>query len=149
MKVVAPVAAESGLRLLTVLEGAAREFNRTLDIRLRFLDIGIDLVPVRPLHGQAEASDEVWGRRVRQVLERERPSLTLVLEGDPAARAAAAAAGELGVRTVAFVRSEDGEDAQALREANPETRVHLLGNLDGSDEGRRLIEILVAERAGS
>ena len=147
MKVVAPFGAESGLGLLEVLERSAREFNRTLDIRLRFLDIGIDLVPVRPLRGQNAASDEVWRRRVRQVLERERPSLAVVLEGDPAAGPAATEARSLGIRTVAFARREDSEDTMALREVD--ARVHILGDLEEADEGRRLIEILVAERAGS
>ena len=47
-----PAAGETARRVLALVEDAAREFNRTLDIRLRFLDIGIDLVPVRPLAGQ-------------------------------------------------------------------------------------------------
>jgi hypothetical protein len=148
VKVVAPATGDLGLGLLDLLSEAAREFNRTLDIRLRFLDIGVDLIPVRPLRGQSAGAPEAWSTRVGQVLDRERPRILLLTAGDPSALPAAREAGRRSVRTVVLVPgSEDGAIAE-IREACPDARAHDLGDTSSADEGRRLIEILVAERAG-
>jgi len=149
MKVLAPAAGEAGLAFVAALTAAAREFNRTLDIRLRFLDIGVDLIPLRPLHGQAEAPSEVWATRVRQFLVQEGPRLVVALAGDPAALAAAGEAEDRGVRAVVFVPGDAGDVAAEIAERCPAARRHDLGDIDEPEEGRRLIEILVAERAAT
>jgi len=147
MKILAPAAAEPGLALISTLEAAARDFNRTLDIRLRFLDIGVDLVPVRPLHGQPTAGAEAWTLRLGRVVAREVPRLIVVRAGDPAALPAALEGAGRGIPVVVFGDAPGAVDE--LRERCPAARVHALGDLADPEEGRRLIEILVAERAAS
>jgi len=147
MKVLAPAAGDGGLALVAALTAAAREFNRTLDIRLRFLDIGVDLIPLRPLHGQAGAPAQVWASRVRQFLLQEGPRLVVALAGDPAALSAALEAEERGIRAVVLVPRDEPDTAIEIAERCPAARRHELGDIDDPEEGRRLIEILVAERA--
>ncbi len=147
MKVLTAASDDGALRLLQTLGVAAREFNRTLDIRLRFLDIGIDLIPVRPLHGQRGAAPDLWVTRLEQVIERERPQLLVALAGDSAAEATIGRGRECGVHTVIFVPPGSGEGSTELRELGPSARFYDVVDVADPDEGRRLIEILVAERA--
>jgi hypothetical protein len=147
VKVLTAAAGEDALLLLTTLSGAAQEFNRTLDIRLRFLDIGIDLIPVRPLHGQRGAPAEIWVGRLGRMIARERPQIIVALAGDAAAEAAVREGGKNGVRTVIFVPQDARDASTELREWGPSARLHDIADLAEPDEGRRLIEILVAERA--
>ena len=147
MKVLTAAAGDDALLLLTTLAGAAREFNRTLDIRLRFLDIGIDLIPVRPLHGQRGGSGGAWVIRLGQMIERERPQILVALAGDVAAEAVVREGEKSGVRTVIFVPPDSEDVSTELRERGPGARLYDVQDLTGPDEGRRLIEILVAERA--
>jgi hypothetical protein len=147
VKVIAAGSEPDALGLIELLASAAGEFNRTLDIRLRFLDIGIDLIPIRPLRGQPTSGSEIWRGRVRQVLRQERPRLLVVLAGDTAAEPAAREAAEQDVRTVVLV--PEGSSSEELRERYPQARLHGIGDLEAPAEGRRLVEILVAERAES
>ncbi len=149
MKVIAPAAGDQGLALIAFLDTAAHEFNRTLDIRLRFLDIGIDLVPVRPMHGQPTVSADAWSNRIRQVLTREGPRLIVIRAGDPAALPAALESAERGVRVVMFVPPDESGAADEILSRCPEATRHEIDDLENPAEGRRLIEILVAERAAT
>lgn len=127
------------------VSGALAEWNRGLDIRLRFLNIGIeearlDLAPAEDPGEAAAAALE----RVESHILRERPVLVVLHGGGPAALSTAVSAAKAGVpllRTASGIRGgeHDGEERGADRLATfrlacgREALAHLVG--EGLDEG--------------
>lgn len=109
MRVLRIHAAETDEALAATLAEAVEAFNRSVDIRLRFLSIEIDETVVET--GDAETAATIVGESIRG----SRPSLCLLLGHGDSALAAASAAVRLGVRLVrvgAGRREGAGADAE-------------------------------------
>jgi len=143
VKVLALASTADGRARLDALSEAARAFNRALDIRLRFLDIGVDLIRLEPLEGQERKVEAAgWEERTRRALERERPLLLQVYVDDPTADPGTRAALAARVRPVAF--GPLGPDADAYRERFPGVAFHQIDDAVG--DAARVVDRLVDER---
>jgi len=146
LKVLALASTAGGRARLDAIEEAARAFNRALDIRLRFLDIGVDLIRLEPLEGQHGSVDpESWRERAERAIERERPRLVQLFVDDPTAEPGARAAMATRVRAVAF--GPAGEDADAFRERFPGVAYHRVD--DPREAAAEVVDRLVDERSQS
>lgn len=146
MKVLALASTADGRARLDALSEAARAFNRALDIRLRFLDIGVDLIRLEPLEGQERQIEPAgWEDRTRRALERERPRLLQVFVDDPTADPGTRAALAARVRPVAF--GALGPDADAYRERFPGVAFHPVE--DPVADAAQIVDRLVDERSQS
>jgi len=144
--VLALASTAEGRARLDALSVAARAFNRALDIRLRFLDIGVDLIRLEPLEGQGGHADRAgWEERTRRAIDRERPRLVQVFIDDPVAELGTRAAIAARVRPVAF--GPAGPVADAYRELFPDVAFHPID--DPARDAARLVDHLVDERSPS
>lgn len=144
---------------------AVSEFNRGLDIRLRFLAIGIDETVL-------DVSDEAQAlEAVAAAAQRLAPDVVVVFgEGPPALAATAAAARTRAVVARAGAGRRDGPEADAARAADRLASLHLVesgehadaleaegvpgrrvevGAADAPDAGERIVRALSRARRGS
>jgi UDP-N-acetylglucosamine 2-epimerase len=125
---------------------AVREFNRGLDIRLRFLSIGIDET-VLDVKDAAQAAEAVSAE-----LSRSAPDV-VILFGDGAAALAAAscAVRERALLVRAGAGRRDGPDADASRAIDRIAAVHLVHGpaaaaaLDAESAGGTRVDVGAAE----